>query len=137
MSLTGWSIGIAVGSFLALNVGLQLVMRRRAAAMRGAKLPALPGATGAQVARQPRALLYFFSPTCGACRPITPRVRELAKGNPGVFAVDVTQDLALAQALSVMATPSTVEVTDGVVTGYHVGPIPADVWARFGATTAG
>jgi hypothetical protein len=43
----------------------------------------------------------------------------------------VTLDLPLARALGVMATPSTVELTLGTITGYHVGPIPPAVLARF------
>lgn len=101
--------------------------------MTGTELPALPGEIGHRLATSKHSLVYFFSPTCGACRAITPRVRELEKTNSSVFAVDVTQDTALARALSVMATPSAVEITDGTIAGYHVGPIPEAVLARFGA----
>ena len=78
-----------------------------------------------------RALVYFFTPTCGACRAVTPRMKDLAaKGQP-VFPIDATQDPELAQALSVMATPTTVEVQDGRVVAVHIGPVSADVYARF------
>jgi thioredoxin 1 len=117
--------------FVGLMVLMQVAIRRRAAAMQGTKLPVLPGALGAQVSSAPDALVYFFSPTCGACRAITPRVRALQEHNPRVFAVDITQDLELARALNVMATPSTVEVREGTIAGYHVGPIPEAVYARF------
>jgi hypothetical protein len=48
-----------------------------------------------------------------------------------VFAVDVMQDLGVAQALRVMATPSTIEIEAGKVVGYHIGSIPEEVMARF------
>jgi thiol-disulfide isomerase/thioredoxin len=122
---------IVVVSFFALNVGMQVLVRRRIQKLQGAPVPPLPGPLGQRVAGQPHALLYFFSEGCPACRAITPKVRALEKQHPGVFAVDVTREPELARALSVMATPSTVELSGGAIAGYHVGPVPAAVWARF------
>jgi thioredoxin-like negative regulator of GroEL len=48
-----------------------------------------------------------------------------------VFVVNVAEDLGLARSLRVMATPSVVEVADGKIVGYHVGPPPAEVMARY------
>ncbi len=118
-------------AFVALMIALQVLARQRSRAWLGAKVPALPGALGHEVSRHDRALLYFFSPSCAACRTLTPGIRELQKKNDGVFAIDVTKELDLARALNVMATPSTVEVQAGVVTGYHLGAIPSEVLARF------
>ena len=137
MGFTGIAVGVAVGSFLLLNVGMQVLIRRRVKALQGAPVPKLPGALGLRVAQQPHALVYFFSPGCAACRAITPTVRELEKRHPGVFAVDVSRDPELARALSVMATPSTVELTSGTITGYHVGAVPPAVFARFQAPVGG
>jgi thioredoxin-like negative regulator of GroEL len=86
---------------------------------------------GERVSRSGRALVYFFSPACGACRAITPRVRELGKKNDAVFAVDVSESLDLARALRVMATPSTFEIAEGKIVGVHIGRIPDEVIARF------
>ncbi len=125
---------IVVGIVIALFAGvvlLQYLFVRRALAMEGKAVPTLPGDVGRSIAARKTALVYFFSPQCGACRAITPRVRAMAAKNPSVFAVDVTSDIALARALGVMATPSTVEIRDGTIAGYHVGPIPAPVMERF------
>lgn len=122
---------LAVLGLVGLVVFMQLAVARRARAMRGKVVPPLPGQTGRRIAGQDHALVYFFSPQCGACRAITPRVRDLAKKNRGVFAVDVMSDLELARALGVMATPSTVEIQDGRIIGYHIGPIPGPVMGRF------
>jgi thiol-disulfide isomerase/thioredoxin len=133
MGTLGIVLAVVVGGFLLLNIGMQFAARSRAAALQGTPVPELPGGTGKRIAASKRALVYFFSPQCGACRAITPRVRALSAKNPGVFAVDVMQDMGIASALRVMATPSTVEIADGKVVGYHIGPIPTDVMARFGA----
>jgi thioredoxin 1 len=120
----------AVG-FVGLVVGMQVLVRLRSRAMIGKAVPELPGEVGRKVSHSKRALVYFFSPSCGACRAITPVVQKLKEHNPSVFAVDVTRDLSLARALNVMATPSTVEVADGAIVGFHVGMLPAQVVARF------
>ncbi len=124
-------VGIVVVVFVVIVVGMQLALLRRARAMEGKPLPALPGQVGQQIAAADHALVYFFSPQCGACRAITPRVRALAEHNDAVFAIDVFRETDLARALGVMATPSTVEIRGGKVVGYHLGQIPAPVMQRF------
>lgn len=117
--------------FAALIIGMQLWIRTRARAMRGAKVPSLPGPTGARLSKASRALVYFFSPSCGACKAFTPKFQALSKKNRSVFAVDVFQDMELARGLKVMGTPSVVEIEDGTIVGYWVGAAPAEVLARY------
>lgn len=122
---------VAAGLFLALVVGLQLLVRIRARALQGKPLPPVPGAIGKRLASADRGLVYFMSPQCGACRRWTPKLTELSRQGRNVFVIDVTQNLEVARALGVMATPSTIEVEQGRVVGYHVGGVPSDVLARF------
>lgn len=122
---------VLVVGFVALMVGLQFVAQRRAARLKGQPLPALPGKTGARIAASEHALIYFFTPGCAACRAVTPKMKALAQQGKSVFPIDLTEDMAMAQALSVMATPTTVEVDHGKVVGVHIGPVANDVWARF------
>ena len=116
---------------VAFVVGMQVLVRVRANAMRGRPLPAVPGPIGAKIAAAKSALVYFTSPSCGACRPWTPKVKELSQRNRNVFLVDVSQNFEVARALSVMATPTTIEVRDGQVAGVHIGGIPKEVLERF------
>jgi len=122
---------VLVVGFVVLSFGLQIVAQRRAARLKGQPLPSLPGPIGARIAASEHALIYFFTPSCAACRPVTPRMKALAEQGKPVFPIDASIDPALAQALSVMATPTTVEVDHGQVVGVHIGPIAQDVWARF------
>ncbi len=131
MGTFGTVVAVVALGFVALMVGMQWVVRAKANALKGGPVPDLPGAIGRKIAAQKRALVYFFSPSCGACRPITPVIRELGKKNPAVFAVDVMQDMPVARALSVMATPSTIEIEGGKIVGYHIGMVPEEVLTRF------
>ncbi len=124
-------LGVLGAAFFLFVVGLQLLVRWRSKALIGQAVPPLPGEVGRKVARSKHALLYFFSPGCAACRPITPVVKELERRNRAVFAIDISRDLELARALKVMATPSAIEVADGAIVGYHVGQLPRQVVERF------
>jgi thiol-disulfide isomerase/thioredoxin len=127
---------VVVLAVVGLLVALQVALRLKARGMRGRPLPELPGPLGARLAAAPRALVYLFSPSCAACKPLTPRFNELGRNNPGVFVVNVVEELALARALGVMGTPTVIEVVGGRVAGYHVGGVPAEVLARFAAAPA-
>jgi thioredoxin 1 len=122
---------IVVLVLVGLMVGLQLVVRARARAMRGREVPPLPGDLGRQLTGAPRALLYFFSPSCGACKPLTPRFEALRRTNPAVHLVDVSQDLDVARSFKVMGTPSVIEIVDGKIVDYVVGAASGAALARF------
>jgi thioredoxin 1 len=125
-------IGLVVVLVLVgLMVGLQLLVRARARAMRGRQVPKLPGDLGRQLAGAPRALLYFFSPSCGACKPLTPRFEALRRTNPAVHLVDVSQHLDVARGFQVMGTPSVIEIADGKIVDYVVGAASGAALARF------
>lgn len=122
---------LGIGVLFALFFGLNLWIRVRSKAMEGKPLPDVPGSIGKKLARAQHALVYFMSPGCAACRPLTPQVQKLSRKNENVFVVDVTHDLDVARALHVLATPSTIEVDHGRIVKVHVGALPSDVLARF------
>ncbi len=124
-------LGVGVAVLVALFVGLNLWIRLRSKAMEGKPLPDVPGPIGKKLTRAKHALVYFMSPGCAACRPLTPQVQKLSKSNSNVFVVDVTHHLDVARALHVMATPSTVEIEQGRIVKVHVGSLPAEVLGRF------
>jgi thioredoxin 1 len=121
---------LSAGFFGFMLLG-QLLIRSRAKGFEGKPLPALPGKLGSTLASKQSALLYFMSPQCGACRPWTARFKEMSKRNSHVHVINVAEELELARALGVMATPSTLVVKDGRIQSYHVGGVPSDVVAQF------
>lgn len=125
-------LGVAViGGMFLLMVGMNMLVRWKARALEGQPVPEVPGPMGEALSKASRGLVYFFSPQCGACRAITPKMKALSQKNPGVFVVDITQQLEVARAMRVLATPSTVEFADGKVVGVHVGMLPKEVETRF------
>ena len=121
-------VAVVVGLMLVM----QLVVRLRARALRGKPLPELAAGWAKKLSGRSASVLYFFSPGCAACKPLTPRFQEMSQHRPGsVFLVNVAEDLSLARALNVMATPSVIEVANGIIVNYFVGPPPADLMARY------
>lgn len=124
-------VAAAIGGFFLLMAGMQLLVRWKARSQTGKAVPSLAGPLGKHVGRGRRALVYFHSPGCGACRPVTPRLKEMSQKSESVFVVDVSQETDTARALNVMATPSFVEIDSGKIVGFHIGMAPPELLARF------
>jgi thiol-disulfide isomerase/thioredoxin len=131
MQILGNVLLVGLGLFIALVIGMNIFVRRAARALAGQPLPELPGQLGKSISGAKQGLVYFFSPGCAACRPITPKIKALSSKNKNVFAVDVTENLDLARALRVMATPSILEIGEGRVVDVHVGGLPPALLQKF------
>ncbi|OGI41853.1 MAG: hypothetical protein A2150_07505 [Candidatus Muproteobacteria bacterium RBG_16_64_11] len=70
---------------------------------------------------QRRLLVYFWSPTCGMCRSMTPVIDRLAAERGDVLQVNAAESAALAKHFGVMATPSLAVVEQGIVKKLVVG----------------
>jgi thioredoxin 1 len=84
------------------------------------------GPVGKAIQRGDRVLLYFFSPGCGACRPMTPMIEKISKSRKNVFPIDISRDMTIARKFGVMGTPSTVLVETGKISEFLVGPQPEE-----------
>jgi thioredoxin 1 len=115
----GWEYLVA-GLALAI-VLMQIVPLIRARRMRGRAVPELDAMLNDAQRAQERLLVYFWSPGCGACRPMTPVMDKLAAERGNVLKVNVAQSLALARRFGVMGTPSLALVEKGILKQLVVG----------------
>ncbi len=113
-----WTALAFVVGVLVFGGLLQLYMGVQSQVARGRKVEGVAGITGRGVE-----LVWFHSPGCGPCKAMEPFVRELARERP-VAIVDVTVDPDAAARLSVMGTPTTVVLRDGVVERVQLGVVP-------------
>ncbi|MCK7501936.1 MAG: thioredoxin family protein [Comamonadaceae bacterium] len=93
----GWEYLVA-GLALAI-VLMQIVPLIRARRMRGRAVPELDAMLNDAQRGEERLLVYFLSPGCGACRPMTPVMDKLAAERGNVVKVNVAESLALGAAL--------------------------------------
>ncbi len=122
-------IGIAVVGLFAMLVYYQWRMARKAQQHVGQAVAPMDPVVDAKLLEHGKVLLYFFSPNCGPCRLMTPRIEAAAQQHDNVFKFDVSQSIALARQLGVMATPTTVLVTAGKIETVKLGSLSDDALA--------
>ncbi len=110
-------IAIVLLAFIAFRYIMILKLKLK----RGKDVPELSGTYEKAVRSGEKALFYFYSKSCGACKAMTPVVEELAGERENCFLVDVQSDMVTPGAFGVMATPSTVVVEGGKISDFLIG----------------
>ncbi len=88
---------------------------------RGKKIENINGEVGRRIQSGNRLLLYFYSPTCGACKPMTPIIDKMKKEFKDIFSINLAKDMKTARAFGVMGTPATVIVEQGKIKKFVLG----------------
>lgn len=114
-------VGYLLLALIAAIVLLQWRMAKKARAIEGQAAPELDPAISDKLRERGRVLLYFFSPNCGPCRSFTPRIDRAAARHDNIFKVDVSRSTDLARRLGVMATPTTVLISEGRIAQVALG----------------
>lgn len=117
MSLLPYLVAAVVGLFLLM----QIIPLLRARQARGKPVPELDALLDDAQRREPRLLVYFWSPSCGMCRPMTPVIDRLAAERSNVVKVNVAQTTELARRIGIMGTPSLALIENGTVGKVVVG----------------
>jgi thioredoxin 1 len=116
-----------VAFILAMNLSVVL----RAKFKKGKVVNDIGGKIGEAVKRGERVMLYFYSPTCSACKVQTPIIDNLANGRTKIFKIDVSRDVNTALKFGVMGTPSIVVVEDGKIKEFFVGVKSENILRRY------
>jgi len=109
-------VAIVVVLGLAVLQLLPVVMARRA---RGRQVPELEAFLSPAQRRAERLLVYFWSPTCAVCRPMSKALDEV--GSEAIVRVNVLEAAPLVTAFNVLGTPSLAVVEGGVIKDLQVG----------------
>ncbi len=128
---------IIIIAIVVLFFGFQKFMVFKMKWKKGKAAPELGGVKGKAIKDGKSSLFYFYSPSCGACKSMTPVVEGYTKNNPRCFKVDVSKDMSTARAFGVMGTPSTVVVEDGKIREFFVGPRPISELTQLLESTRG
>ena len=108
---------IIVGFF----IFMQLFVWISGLTKRGKKITNIKGELGRQVHSGKKLMVYFYSPTCGACKAMTPMVDRLKKEFKEVFSVNLAKDMDTARVFGVMGTPATVLIENGQIQKFVLG----------------
>ena len=117
MDAVSYTLAGLIGLFVLFNLFPLL----RARLVRGRAVPELDALLTPEQRQSPRLLVYFWSPSCGMCRAMTPVIDKLATERHDVLKVNIAESMALARHFGVMATPSLAVVENGVVKNLVLG----------------
>jgi len=117
-------IFFVIVGFVSVFLLMQAYVRLKAWRFRGRFAPKVNGSLGKAMAKYPRLIVYFYSPSCGACRIQESYWPEVEKRFRPIIRVDVRKQMDVARAFGVMGTPTTVIIQKGRITGYFVGIVP-------------
>jgi thioredoxin 1 len=112
-------------SILAVIVGFFVVMRVfiwvNGRIKKGKKIPPFAGEIGQRIQKGEKLLLYFYSPSCGACKSMTPVIDEMKKEKNNVYKINLARDYAIGKIFGVMGTPATILVSESKIDQYILG----------------
>lgn len=117
MEFVLYTVLAIAGFFIIMN----LYIRLSGFMKKGKLIPEFNGDIGSKVKAGKKLLLYFYSPSCGACRPMTPVIDEMRKKNRDVYKIDLSQNMNLGRIFGVMGTPATVVVENRKIIQYILG----------------
>ncbi len=115
-----------------LLVNLSVILRAKL--KKGKIVNDIGGKIGEAIKKGERVMLYFYSPTCSACKvqtPIIDNLINLADGGVKIFKVDVSRDVNIALKFGVMGTPSIVVVENGRIKEFFVGVKSENILRRY------
>jgi thioredoxin 1 len=111
---------------IALFFIMQFNMIRMAKKSKGIKLSGLSGELKVLEKKGSKGLVYFFSPSCHACKTQTPLIREMKSEYKNIFDIDISKDFQTAGIFGIKATPTTITVEDGMVNNVYLGAKPKE-----------
>src|ERR1035437_3219313 len=89
---------------IALFMVIQFNMIRMAKKSKGIKLSGLRGELKVLERKGTNGLVYFFSPSCHACKTQTPLIREMKSEYKNIFDIDISKDFQTAGIFGIKAT---------------------------------
>lgn len=106
---------------IGLFVILQLFMRLASFLKRGKKIEGVKGQLGRDIASGKTNLVYFYSPACAACKPMTPIIGKLQSEFKNIHKINLARDMEVARIFGVLGTPALVKVENQKISSYQLG----------------
>ena len=108
-------------TIVALYILLQVYMRLQGWLKRGKEVQNLPENLARELQKHPKTLIYFYTPTCSACRIMTPIIDRLKNEFDNIIKIDLSRDTHLGPVFGVMGTPTLTLMEGTVIRDFVVG----------------
>ncbi len=107
---------------ISVFVGLKFLMQKRAQRSKGKEVDISIFDDNIQkLLRSKKSILYFYTPTCGACKSQTPIIDKLKTEINAVVKIDLSVNRNAANEFGIMGTPSTAIMSGNIITEIFVG----------------
>ena len=90
---------------------------------KGKPIKPFSGEIGRRIQSGEKLLLYFYTPSCGACKAMTPVIDEMKKNKNNVYKINLAKEKErqIGQVFGVMGTPATVLVDNSKIEQFILG----------------
>jgi thioredoxin 1 len=100
---------------------MQIFVRVSTLLKKGKEINGISGELGNRINTGEKLLVYFFSPTCAACKAITPIIDQMKKEKSNIYKIDISQKPKISRGFGVMGTPATILVENKKISQYILG----------------
>jgi len=108
-------------AIVGLFVVMQLYIRLSAVFKKGKVIEGVKGKLGSDIQSGKKMLVYFYTNSCAACKPMTPMVDRLKKEFKNIHKINLATDMDTGRAFGVMGTPATILVEDRKIKSFNLG----------------
>lgn len=103
-------------------IGLKFLMQKKAQRSKGKEVDISIFDDNIQtLLKSNKSILYFYTPTCGACKSQTPIIDKLDKKTNAVGKIDLSINRNAAKEFGIMGTPSTAIMSGNRISEIFVG----------------
>ena len=100
---------------------MQIFVRVSTLLKKGKEINGISGELGNRINTGEKLLVYFFSPTCAACKAVTPIIDQMKKEKLNIYKIDISQKPEIRRGFGVMGTPATILVENKKISQYVLG----------------
>jgi thioredoxin 1 len=117
MSGVVYAVLVIIGFFVIMRILIWVNGRIK----KGKTIQPFAGDIGRKIQAGERMLLYFYSPTCGACKSMTPLIDEMKKDKNNIYKINLAQDREIGSVFGIMGTPATIVVENSRIDQFYLG----------------
>jgi len=110
-------IAIVLGFFVVMRLFVWVNGRIKM----GKEIPPFKGEIGERIRKGDKLLIYFYTPSCGACKSMTPVIDEMKKEKDNIYKINLSRDYDIGKIFGVMGTPATILVNESKIDQYILG----------------
>ena len=113
---------IAVVVIMSVFIGLRFLMQKRAQRSKGKEVDiSIFDDKIKRLLKSEKSILYFYTPTCGACKSQTPTIDKLDDETNAVGKIDLSINRDAAKEFGIMGTPSTAIMSGNRIAEIFIG----------------